>query len=196
MTEVLGGEEARRKFAEERSHRDSGVSNENARATGQASILINGGAATAILALLAKEKMDPTVLKTACWCLVGYAVGVVAGAGMLFSSTQSLDYYADAWRLRAHPISTRTPESSGATALSWLRRMQTWRSSFRVLSLLGRFITQQRRNRRRTCRSAPRRPRRRPNQCWSKLGSGGLIALVRRSVEGPFWPQFRLCSKR
>src|SRR4051794_22984724 len=36
-----------------RSHKDADVANENARAAGQAAILINGGAATAILAFLA-----------------------------------------------------------------------------------------------------------------------------------------------
>ena len=33
---------ARRKFAEERAHKDAEVSNENIRATAQAAILING----------------------------------------------------------------------------------------------------------------------------------------------------------
>jgi hypothetical protein len=45
-------EEDYREFAVRRSHLDAQISNENLRATGQAMILINGGAATAILAFL------------------------------------------------------------------------------------------------------------------------------------------------
>src|SRR4051812_8994365 len=50
-------------FAAERSHRNSQVSNEHSRATAQAAIFINGGAATAVLAFLAKDKIDPFALR-------------------------------------------------------------------------------------------------------------------------------------
>jgi hypothetical protein len=123
---ILDIGDAARKFAEERSHRDAGVSNENARATGQAAILINGGAATAMLAFLAKDKIDPNVLKIVSGCLIIYAVGVLAGAGMLFSSAQSLDQASEAWRLRVHPIllSKRTVEKADAGAYWWWRWMR------------------------------------------------------------------------
>jgi hypothetical protein len=47
------------KYAEERSQQDSRISNENARAAAQSAVLVNGGAATAVLAFLAKDKIDP-----------------------------------------------------------------------------------------------------------------------------------------
>jgi hypothetical protein len=43
-----------REFAARRSHQDSQISNENSRSAGQAAILINGGAATAIVALFSR----------------------------------------------------------------------------------------------------------------------------------------------
>ena len=92
-----------RDFAEERSHRDAVVSNETIRATAQAAILINGGAATAILAYLAKNGLDPFVLHQMSWCLVVYGVGVVFGACMMFCAIRSLDYYNVRWRNLAFP---------------------------------------------------------------------------------------------
>jgi hypothetical protein len=86
-----------RDFAEERSHRDAVVSNETIRATAQAVILINGGAATAILAYLAKNGLDPFVLHQMSWCLAVYGVGVVFGACMMFCAIRSLDFYNVRW---------------------------------------------------------------------------------------------------
>jgi hypothetical protein len=48
----------RQKFAVDRSHRDAESSNATARATAQAAILINGGAATAVLALRKVNSRD------------------------------------------------------------------------------------------------------------------------------------------
>jgi hypothetical protein len=45
MSDDFDSDMQRRKFAEERSHKDAAVSNETGRATAQAAILINGGAA-------------------------------------------------------------------------------------------------------------------------------------------------------
>jgi hypothetical protein len=108
-----------RKFAEERSHRDAGLSNENVRATAQASILINGGAATAILAFLAKDRLDPSVLKIASGCMAGYALGVLMGAAMLYCSSRSLDEYNVYWRLLAHPDSERDITKAKIAAYQW-----------------------------------------------------------------------------
>jgi hypothetical protein len=86
-----------RRFAAERSHKDSEISNEHSRATAQACILINGGAATAVLAFLTKDKIDPAIFSSVPWCLVGYAVGVFFGAFMMFCATQSMDYWHQHW---------------------------------------------------------------------------------------------------
>ena len=71
-------------FAHDRSHQDAQTSNENARATGQTAIIINGGAATAVLAFLSKDKVDPNVLHVAAGSLGGYVLGVFAGSVMMF----------------------------------------------------------------------------------------------------------------
>jgi hypothetical protein len=92
-----------REFAEERSHRDAAASNETGRATAQAAILIKGGAATAVLAYLSKNGLDPSVLHTASWCLIGYGFGVIFGATMMFCMIRMLDYYNVRWRDLAHP---------------------------------------------------------------------------------------------
>lgn len=115
---------ARRKFAEERSHRDADISNENVRATAQAAILINGGAATAILAFLAKTDIPLVVALAAPWCLVGYALGVSMGAGMMYCSTRSLDCYQMYWRLFAHGEPDRDAETERKNGMKWWTRMR------------------------------------------------------------------------
>ena len=54
-------------------------------------------------AYLAKNDLDPFVLHRMPWCLVGYAVGVVFGAYMMFCAIRSLDYYNVRWRNFAFP---------------------------------------------------------------------------------------------
>jgi hypothetical protein len=115
----------RRKFAEDRSHSDAAASNENARATAQAVILINGGAATATLAFLAKEGLRGTdILHWASGCLLGYACGVLFGALMMFCTVTSLDYYSQRWHLEAHPKPGRAAEENRKTAEVWWWRMR------------------------------------------------------------------------
>lgn len=116
---------ARRKFAEERSHRDADISNENVRATAQAAILINGGAATAILAFLAKTDIPFVVARAAPWCLIGYALGVSMGAGMMYCSIRSLDCYQMYWRLFAHREPDRDAEAERRNGMKWWERMRT-----------------------------------------------------------------------
>ena len=56
---------------EARSHEASKISYDFGKAAAQAGLIINGGAATAVIALLAKDKVDPIIFKTVPWC---YAV--------------------------------------------------------------------------------------------------------------------------
>jgi hypothetical protein len=115
---------AQRKFAEERSHKDAAISNENVRATAQAAILINGGAATAILAFLAKSDIPLVVAHTAPWCLIGYAFGVSMGAGMMYCSFRSLDCYQMYWHLTAHRDPNRDAEAERQNGFKWWKRMR------------------------------------------------------------------------
>jgi hypothetical protein len=102
---MLTPEENYREFAVDRSHADAQISNENLRATGQAMILINGGAATAVLAFLSKESVNSPLLHVAAECLIVYGAGVFFGAAMMYSKNRSLDHYNIYWRLEAFPRS-------------------------------------------------------------------------------------------
>src|SRR5690348_13692561 len=87
-----------RKFAEERSKLDAQISNENMRAAAQAAILINGGAATAVLAFLAKEKISDYLMMWVPLVLPGYAFGVAFAAFVVVFSGLALEGYAKSWR--------------------------------------------------------------------------------------------------
>jgi hypothetical protein len=68
---------------------------ESARGASQVVVLINGGAATALLALLSKEKIPGSLLGLAPYCLGGYALGVIAGAVMIYFTMRTLDCWQD-----------------------------------------------------------------------------------------------------
>jgi hypothetical protein len=114
------------RFAIERSHKDADASNATARATGQAIILINGGAATAVLAFLSKDHVNVYALQTASICLVGYVVGVLAGVCMLFCSTRYLDYYSYRWRITAGLEPTIDAEKNRKLAFMWWKAMRNY----------------------------------------------------------------------
>jgi len=108
-------------YAHERSQSDAQQSNENVRAAAQAALLINGGAATAVLAFLSKDKIDPFVLKTVPICLFGYAFGVLSGAFMTFCMGQALRSWSIAWReYSVDPTKDTGAENDYARA--WHRR--------------------------------------------------------------------------
>jgi hypothetical protein len=94
-------------FAVERSHSDANESNATGRAAAQAAILINGGAATAILAYLSKSGIDPSVMHQAAYCLGGYGIGVFFGALMMLTRAHALDKWGIRWRAAAFPQNTK-----------------------------------------------------------------------------------------
>jgi hypothetical protein len=61
-------------FGRARSHEASKIAYDLCKTTAQSCLLINGGAATAVLALLAKEHVDSTILRYVPYALGGYAV--------------------------------------------------------------------------------------------------------------------------
>jgi hypothetical protein len=123
MTE-LNSDEDRKTFAIESSHKDADKSTETIRATAQAAILINGGAATAVLAFLSKDGIDTNIYHAAPISLLGYVLGVVAGFAALYRSFRSLDEYQIRWRLRAHPEPGQTEEEHRAKAFRWWQGMR------------------------------------------------------------------------
>jgi hypothetical protein len=74
-------------------HEASKISYDFGKAAAQAGLIINGGAATAVIALLAKDKVDPVIFKIVPWCLAIYAIGVTASAIMMYCAMM----YADRW---------------------------------------------------------------------------------------------------
>ena len=107
-------------FAAERSHRASQVANEHSRATAQACILINGGAATAAIAFLAKDKIDPALLSSMPRCIAGYAIGVFFGSLMMFCMTQTMEQWSLYWYFSSHGASeTKAGKASNAAKRWW-----------------------------------------------------------------------------
>src|SRR5665213_2856019 len=124
MTDQIDSDTARHNYAVDRSHKDAESSNSTARTTAQVSILINGGAATAVLAFLAKEQLDPLVLKAASICLGIYAIGVTAGATMMYCAVRALDFYSLRWRFTALPEEGASAENNRKLGYSWWRMMR------------------------------------------------------------------------
>jgi hypothetical protein len=85
-------------LAPKRSHEDIKAANDTARAATQAAILINGGAATAILAYLSKSPPpEPAVLRAASVSLAVYGLGVALGAWAMWCSAQASAKFAYRW---------------------------------------------------------------------------------------------------
>lgn len=86
----------RRKFAAERSHQNASIGYDHAKAVAQAAILINGGAATAILAFL--KEASASVKGAAPYSLAIYAAGVTFGALMMFATFRSNHLWNMYWQ--------------------------------------------------------------------------------------------------
>jgi hypothetical protein len=95
-------ETPRQKLAQAARQNDIQASNETARAATQAAILINGGAATAILAFLSNyltktPAPPPGILGAAALSLLGYAFGVCFGAWSMWCSSQAAAQFGLRW---------------------------------------------------------------------------------------------------
>jgi hypothetical protein len=90
-------EEKEDEFAYARSHEASKFAYETCKAIAQSCLIINGGAATAVIALLSKDRVDQAVLTWVPWGLGGYALGVVFSAVMLFCVMMMADNWNYAW---------------------------------------------------------------------------------------------------
>lgn len=84
-------------FATERSNNAAKAANENSRPMAQYALLINGAAASAVIAFLSREHIDPGVYRSIPIALFSYAFGVIAGAIAMFCMTESLDYWNAYW---------------------------------------------------------------------------------------------------
>lgn len=94
--------EARRKLAIDRSNQDARQSNDNLRVAAQASILINGGAATAVLAFLltsiGKNNVNPDLFTAAGRAIMCYAAGVACAPFVIWFMNVALKHWNRSWQ--------------------------------------------------------------------------------------------------
>lgn len=108
------------RFAAKRSHQDALLSNQNLKAAAQSMILINGGAATAVIAFMSKENIAPFFLGHVPFVLFSYAVGVACGAIMVFCAGRALKYWGYSWRdYMVDPKAVVKVESNYQKASRW-----------------------------------------------------------------------------
>ena len=112
-----------RAFAIRRSHDQANAANENSRPMALYALLINGAAASAVIAFLSKEKIDPEVVALAPYSLLCYAVGVVIGVIGMFCMTESLDHFSHSWRYSALPGGNPEAEKRRGTIYWWAVRV-------------------------------------------------------------------------
>jgi hypothetical protein len=114
----------RDEFAETRSHEAVKTSYDFSKAAAQAGLIINGGAATAVIALLAKDKVESIVFKTVPWCLTIYAIGVTASAIMMYCAMMHADKWNFYWYHLAYTANTPGAAESEAKANYWQNKIR------------------------------------------------------------------------
>ena len=114
---------ADREFATARSHEASKASYDLCKTIAQACLLINGGAATAVIALLAKDRVDVALLTYIPWGLGAYAAGVVVSAFMLYCVMMTAENWNYFWYHSSYDIDDRQAVLSEKLGRSWQKWM-------------------------------------------------------------------------
>lgn len=110
-------------FASARSHEASKASYDLCKTIAQACLLINGGAATAVIALLAKDRVDIALLTYIPWGLAAYAAGVVVSAFMLYCVMMTADNWNYFWYHSSYDVDTQLAAASEKLGRSWHKWM-------------------------------------------------------------------------
>lgn len=113
-------------FAYARSHEASKFAYEACKTIGQSCLLINGGAATAVVALLSKDKVDQALITWVPWGLGGYALGVVFSAVMLFCVMMMADNWNYFWYWSSYGDDAETATKSEENANWWHKGVYTF----------------------------------------------------------------------
>lgn len=103
----------------ERSLQDAKTSNDLAKAAAQATILINGAAATALLAYAASVAKGAHYLRTLPWALSGYAIGVLFGAVMTIFLSLAIEKWMIRWFPETQEKQARIVEARAETLWRW-----------------------------------------------------------------------------
>jgi hypothetical protein len=109
------------KFAQSRSSEDSKAAYDLGKTIAQYCLLINGGAVTAVIALLAKDKPDHLLLIFVLCGLVGYAIGVVVSVLMLYCVMMIADNWGDHWYYRSYEFDEQRSDAAKVSADKWKR---------------------------------------------------------------------------
>jgi hypothetical protein len=108
-------------FESARSHEGSKIAYDLCKVTAQSCLLMNGGAATAVLAFLAKDEVDPTLYQAIPSALAGYGLGVAASALMLFSVMMNADYWNYYWYNLSYEEDEFTANQYETVANRWMK---------------------------------------------------------------------------
>ncbi len=128
-------------FATERSNNAAKAANENSRPMAQAALLINGAAASALLAYLTKDQINPTILAALPWSLVAYALGVFLAALLCFYMTEALDKWNFFWEQFARRTEPQQQlDHWEAQANRWWRHAQVCFALSLLCFLVGSFF--------------------------------------------------------
>jgi hypothetical protein len=106
-------------FALTRSCNAAVAANENSRPMAQAALLINGAAATAVIAFLTKDRIDPILFRAIPWSLLFYGLGVAKGAVSMFFMTEDLDLWNVYWENIARGVPQNEIDEQEAAADRW-----------------------------------------------------------------------------
>lgn len=112
-------------FAEVRSHEAAKIAYDLCKTIAQSCLLINGGAATAVLALMSSENVSPALLEAIPKALGGYAVGVTVSAVMMFCVMMMADYWNYTWFNVAYTGNEEAADEYEATAWYWHKAVYT-----------------------------------------------------------------------
>jgi hypothetical protein len=113
-------------FAYARSHEASKFAYETCKVIAQSCLLINGGAATAVVALLSKDRVDQSLITWVPWGLAAYGLGVVFSAVMLFCVMMMADNWNYAWYWWSYGGDEETGDSCETSAGWWHKGVYTF----------------------------------------------------------------------
>jgi hypothetical protein len=116
-------------FAAARSHNDAEAANDTAKASAQAALILNGGAATAVFAYIGKGPIDTAVLYAAPVSLTLYAAGVCLAAWMLDKMSSAFSIWSDCWREVAYDRRTERKLGDSAAQTLWQQALRQFRWS-------------------------------------------------------------------
>ncbi len=117
-------DDAYKKFAYDRADSDFSMSNTYARSAGQLAILINGGAATAVIAIFARPggaEFTGPLKAILPWALGLYGLGALLGTVMMIIMTTAIETWAIHWMEQAEGKSGRKLAGKAETAYKYAR---------------------------------------------------------------------------